>query len=158
MSLGRRISKGVPAESPVPELLGYLPTEGLIPESVQYFHTQATLNFLYFLASTNLLNLGPETEAALARYSTAKGKVRLLLVRYPSTDAALAAYDQFGTTYLSERPAAGASQRGEKMETGDFVGASHTGRFLTLVFEARTLETCTRLTEESQSRIERGKP
>ena len=153
MNLGRKIAAAIADEGRTPVLLSYLPPEGLLKENTHYFHTRVTLNFLYFLADTNLLNLNSETEAILARYRRADGKVRLLLVSYPTAVLAKAAYEQFGRVYLSDRQESEDPMRIEKVENDEFVGARWSDRYLILVFEAKDQKSCEWLSDAVEKRI-----
>ena len=153
LKLGQEIADSVPKDGRLPTVVACLPTDGLIDESVHYFHTQSTLNFLYYLANTNLLNLNPGTEAVLARYQIANHKIRLLLVSYPAPESAKRAYQQFVSAYFPDRPQSTAPIRIEKVENDKFVGALWKDGFVILVFEAQNEETCKKLYEAVESRI-----
>ena len=92
-------------ESLPPALLRALPAQGLQPDSATFFHTQLTLNQLYYLAEGNLLGLGPAVQAVTARYRAGRGEARVIVVKYPVAAAARAARDRFVTTYLEARSA-----------------------------------------------------
>jgi len=153
MDLGLKIANSIPGSGNTPAILAYLPTEGLLEDRIRYFHTRVTLNVLYYLADSNLLNLSAETEAVLARYQTADRKTRLLLVYYPTPESAGAAYEKFSRVYLSDSPGSAVPMRIEKVENDEYVGARLTDRFLILVFEAGNPETCKRLNEAVEKRI-----
>jgi len=145
MALGRRIEAAIPRAGEKPRLLACLPSEGLLRDSLHYFHTQVSLNAHYFLADANLLDLSPKAEALLARYRRGSGKMRLLLCRYPAWAAAKAAFEHFNRVYFSDKPAPKSTTRVEKVEKGQFVGAQWNDRFVILVFEASDRKTCAAL-------------
>jgi hypothetical protein len=60
------------------------------------------LNLTYYIADENILHLGPDTEAVLARYSRKEGKPYLLLVKYPSTHHAKRAFGSFLNAYMPD--------------------------------------------------------
>lgn len=86
-AFGREISAGLPpgAQADYPAILSLLPADGLLPESVCYFHTGNSLNSLVYLGEENLLGLSDSTEAVSAEYRTAgrPDVFRLALIHYP---------------------------------------------------------------------------
>jgi hypothetical protein len=132
MELGAAIARAIPSEGPKPELLAYLPPEGLIADSVRYFHTHYGLNYHYFVADQNVLNLDRQTTAVLARYKVEGGKPYLLLVRYPTPEKAAAARKSFVEVYLPEGHGTGAA----RLENGKWTAVKAQGKFLAAVFDA----------------------
>jgi len=122
-----------------------LPKTGLIPDSVHYFHKHTVLNFHFYLADGNILNLTDKTEALLAQYKIDSAKPRLLIVRYPTTKDATAAYEHFARTYFKDKPATKAASRIEAVEHGEFTGARRSRNVLRFVFEAKAREQCDKL-------------
>jgi len=153
MALGREIANAIPREGQKPLLVDCLPSEGLLGESVRYFHKQVSLNAHYYLAESNLLNLSEETEGVLARYRRNGRKVRLLLVGYRRPKDAKGAYEQFGRVYFPDRPPAQTPVRVEGAENREFVGARWTDRFVVLVFEAGDRRTCEHLIYDVEKKI-----
>ncbi|MBM4047164.1 MAG: hypothetical protein FJ279_18835 [Planctomycetes bacterium] len=147
MALGKQIASAIPREGKRPLLVDCLPTEGLLSDSVRYFHKQVSLNCYYYLADGNLLNLSERTEAVLGRYQRGEHKVWLLVVRYPDAQEARSAHEQFQRIYFRGKPSAESPARVEKVERGEFVSVQWEDRFLTLVFEAQDKETCVRLSD-----------
>lgn len=145
LAIGRLISRSISGTGKRPNMLGLLPKSGLIPDSVHYFHKQTVLNFHFYLADGNILNLTDKTEALLAQYKIDSSKPRLLIVRYPSTKDAAAAYGHFESTYFKDKPASKASSHIEKVEHGEFTGARRSRNVLRFVFEAKTREQCAKL-------------
>jgi hypothetical protein len=148
LELGRVVVAGRPAASP-PGLVTGLPetvagSYHLRRDGVTFLRSPLVLNSVYFLATENLLDLGPQTEAVTATYertdgsSPAGARVRVLVVRYPNEDAARRALAHFESGYLRRRPAAGdaqAERRVEHVEDG-WLGYERRGRELVLVFQA----------------------
>jgi len=129
--LGQAIARAIPSEGPRPALLAYLPAQGLIADSVRYFHTHTGLNYHYFLADQNLLHLDRQTEAVLARYRLEAGRPYLLLVRYPTPEKAAAARQSFVDAYLPEGGGTGMA----RLENGKWTAVKAQGEFLVAVFE-----------------------
>jgi hypothetical protein len=142
MALGKSVEAAIPNLGKKSRLLACLPSQGLLRDSVRYFHTQVSLNAHYFLADTNLLSLSPKTEAVLAGYRGSGGKLRLLLCRYPDPTAAKSAFDRFNKIYFRDKSAPKSVMRVEKVEKGEFVGVRWHGALAILVFEAGDRKTC----------------
>jgi hypothetical protein len=151
MTMGNRIASEIIRKGPTPALLNALPSEELVPPSVHYFHTAVSLNIHYFVDDSNLLNLNSRTEAVLAEYWQMSGKPRLLIIRYPSSGDAKAAFAQFSKAYLREAPTRNRVFR--QLEKGQFTGGRQEERTLLLVFEAGSRESAEKLLELAASRM-----
>ena len=135
LKLGREISRLIPREGPLPPILSSLPTEGLIPESIRYFHHHVWLNSHYFISNDNILLIDPKTEAALATYRRAGEKYFLMLIKYPGLQQAQAAEAGFLKQYLPG--ASGIKQ----LENGRFSGIKRSGTCLSVVLDAADKKT-----------------
>jgi len=134
LDLGRAIAGAIKVIGEKPRLLDYLPKEGLMERSVHYFHTYPSLNYHYYLASENILNLDESTEAVLAGYQPAEGKSYLLLVRYPDGKRAKGAFERFIGAYIPEAAHTGITQ----LENGKWTGAKVYQKFVIVAFDAPT--------------------
>jgi hypothetical protein len=114
LSLGRSIAKGQAASAP-PSLLkefpeSFLPNWEILRERLAYFRSHLVLNSIYYLSQENILDLGPDCEAATALYQRqdppGRARLRLLLVIYPDRDRANNAVIHFQQGYLPELPPA----------------------------------------------------
>ncbi len=132
LELARAVADAIPRAGRMPEIVSMMPRDGLVEHSLRYFHTHTILNHLYFVAEQNILQLGPDTEAVLARYELAGAKPYMLLVHYPSADRAEAAAASFGTAYMPEAAGKGAV----RTEDGTWTVARAQGEFLLAVFDA----------------------
>jgi hypothetical protein len=130
VDFARTVSQHLPPASDPPDLVALLPAEGRVPFSERFFHLHQSLNYHYYLARDNLLNLSTETDAALARYDP--GATYLLVVRYESERAAVAALSSFRQQYL---PEAGGPEPVET-ENGKFVSQRSHDRFVAVVLDA----------------------
>ena len=83
LALGRATADAMREVGEVPPLVAELPTDGLDPRSVRFFHTQEILNGVVYLGYENALQFGPEVDAVVGRYQRPKGGGWLLLVDYP---------------------------------------------------------------------------
>ncbi len=152
VALARALT-GPVADGPRPDLLRRLPAESLDAASVRYFHTQVSLNSLYYLADANLLGLSPHTDAVLAAYRPGGGKLLLLVVRYGEAGQARRAWETFNRVYLKDKPPAAGPRRVEAIEEGRHVGGLVREKFLVLVFEARSRAACERLLAAAASQL-----
>lgn len=130
--LAGNIAEKIKTTGARPELLDYLPSEGLESNTVRYFHKHTTLNYHYYTAGENILNLGPQTEAALATYQP--GETYLLCVRYPDQEQAKEALNSFLTAYIPEAEESGSAE----IEDGKWVAAKQERAFVIVVFDAPT--------------------
>lgn len=145
IALGRHISSLISSTGKRPSILSLLPGPGLIGSSVRFFHKHTVLNYHYYLADGNILDLSDKTDCVLAQYKLDAAKPRLLIVRYPSARAASAAFAHFNRTYFKDKPAPTGASRTEKVEGGHYTAIARTDRVLKLVFEANSREQCTNL-------------
>ncbi len=130
LEVARAISGRLPPASGPPDLVSMLPGAGLVASSQRFFHRHQSLNYHYYLARENILELGDETDAVLARY--APGSTYLLLVRYASASDAVAAASSFRRGYL---PEAGESQT-VRTENGAYLSYGRRDRFVVVVLDA----------------------
>ena len=134
--LGRTIAGAIPGEGPLPPILGLLPAENLLPESVHYFHHYIWLNSFYFVSNENVLNIGSDTPATLAKYRQGGSTYFLLLVRYPDAVRAEAAAIQFRQKVLG-----GAAEEMRALKEGRWTGLQCHGDLVSAVFNAPDTET-----------------
>jgi hypothetical protein len=152
LEIGRALLAGR-ASAPPPGIVAAMPaTLGtghvLRADRVAFLRSHLVLNSIYFLGTANLLGLGPETEAVAASYDRREtgGRLRVLMVHYPSEAAARDALVQFGRSYLHGAPSSEGTTT-ERVEDG-WLGCRRHGRRLALVFEADTRATAAAITEE----------
>ena len=104
LHLSKKIDKAIPEKGEKPEILKLIPKTN----QTHYFHDHFCLNYNYFLAEKNILNLSKETEGILAHYTAESGnKFTILLVKYPSDEKAGEAYKSFIENYLPDADPAG---------------------------------------------------
>jgi hypothetical protein len=130
--LGKAVASVITSEGPKPQILLHLPSLGLQPRSVRYLHHHIVLNYHFYLADENILNLGQRTEAALARYQRAKEYAQLLVVRYPGEGEAKGAFANILRHYLPDADSSGLV----RLENGTWAAADLKGTLLTIVLEA----------------------
>jgi hypothetical protein len=132
--LSRAVASLVKEQGPEPGILLKLPPEGLQSRSIRYLHHHTLLNYHYYLADANILNLGPATDAVLAEYQRSGKRARLLLVSYPDGKKAAEAQKNLLLHYLPEAKSTAAVQ----LEDGNWSAAGLKSKFLAVVLEADT--------------------
>jgi hypothetical protein len=147
MEVARAISEQMPPVSNPPDLVALLPDEGRVAFSERFFHLHQSLNYHYYLARENVLNLGPETDAVLARY--APGSTYLLLLNYKSEGHAGAAASSFKQGYLLN---SGDSQTVET-ENGKFTSYRHRDRHMVVVLDAESETAAYDLMQATMNRL-----
>ncbi|MBC8458050.1 MAG: hypothetical protein H8D67_08660 [Deltaproteobacteria bacterium] len=132
--LGKVVSSLIKDQGPKPRILLKLPQEGLQPRSTRFLHHYIILNYHFYLADRNILNLGPQTDAVLARYLWRKQRARLLLVNYPNVGKAAEARISFFMHYLPDADSTGVAL----LEDGKWSAAAAKGTLLAVVLESDT--------------------
>lgn len=132
LEVARAISERLPDAAEPPDLLALLPDEGLVAYSERYFHLHQSLNYHYYLARENVLNLSDATDAVLARY--APGSTYLLLIRYPAASEAAEAAASFERQYLTDAGDSSVAQT----ENGKFTAYGSQDRFVIVVLDAES--------------------
>jgi hypothetical protein len=152
LEIGRALVAGR-ASAPPPGIVSAMPAvlgtgHVLRADRIAFLRSHLVLNSIYFLGTANLLDLGPETEAVAASYERprAGGRLRVVVVRYPSETAAGDAMEHLARSYL-HRAAASEATTTERVEDG-WVGGRRRGRRLALVFEADSEATAAAVVEE----------
>jgi len=130
--LAREVASLISHEGLKPQILSWLPQEGLQTKTIRYLHHHILLNYHFYLADENILNLGPHTKAALAEYKRGQEDARLLLVQYPERGEAERANKRFLKTYLPEADA----KRPVLLENAKWSAAALRGKGLVIVLEA----------------------
>ncbi|MFH1351016.1 MAG: DUF6599 family protein [Pseudomonadota bacterium] len=131
-ALGKAVAALIKTQGTKPDILSRLPSKGLQPRSVRYLHHHIVLNYHFFVSDTNLLNLGPKTDAVLAGYKRGDESARFLLVMYPDERTAKKAHADFIQHYLPEADAKGLV----RIENGRWSAATLKGNLLAIVLEA----------------------
>jgi len=109
-AFAEQIAGVLPSGGERPSLVARLPQEGLVDRSDLFFHQEISIQDNLWLGGQNLLALGPETNAVLARYKVAGEGVWLLVVEYADPGAASAAVDALRSGGFASLVAAEADQ------------------------------------------------
>ena len=83
LAIGDAVATLIESGGEPPPIVAELPDNGLDHGSIRYLHSQQILDTHLWLGEGDLLGLGLDTEAVLARYVRDGGSAHLLLVDYP---------------------------------------------------------------------------
>jgi len=157
--LGRTISAATGPDGPRPDLVDLIPEE-FRGGQIRYFHDPQILNYHFYIASENVLGLGPEAAGVLATVGVKAEKRSYLLVRYKSETAAETARSGFVRGYLPEtRTVETAGERTEgllRLKDGRFAAAGRSGVFILVVFGAPTPAEAQTARDRSLAALARG--
>lgn len=131
--IGQAVAAAAGPDGPKPDLLDRLPPD-YRSGPVRYLHSPVILNYHFFVARENILNLGPTTEAVIGEKGEKRAASRLLLVRYPSPEEAAAALRSFLAAYMPDERA----DRTVRTEDGRWTAADSSGPLVCVVFQAPT--------------------
>ena len=145
LALGGKVAGALVGQSRRPALLKAMPEQGLLRDTVRYFHTPMCLNHHYYVSDANILGLSRRTNAVLAQYDVGGDNALLLVVRYPDAAGARRAHKRFLSTYLEVEPGAADAFTIRPVENDEHVGAALAGKSVVIVFGAGRSHTCTRL-------------
>jgi hypothetical protein len=136
LNAGNQIAKKIGAKGKKPELVLYMPVENKIANSLKYFHLHTSLNYHYYLASENILNLSENTDAALAAYDP--DRIYLVLIEYPSPEDADDARSSFISEYIPEAGEEGIYE----VQSNNWTAIEKSGAYLIVVFDAGSKQAC----------------
>ena len=101
-ALGKSVAALIEREGAKPGIVSRLPQDGLQANRIHYLYHPIILNYHFYVADENILNLTDRTDAVLASYRKGKETARLLLVVYPDGDAAAQSLQRFFKHYLPD--------------------------------------------------------
>jgi hypothetical protein len=119
----------------LPSLL-QLPPKGLLADTIRYLHHPIVLNYHYYIADENFLNIAADTDVVLAEYQRGNQAARLLLIKYPTTEKADQSRAAFLKLYLPDADKKGAAL----LENGKWAAVNRKGHLLAIVLEADTMK------------------
>jgi len=134
VGLGRKIDGAIRETGEKPALVSMLPPGGLQTKDIRFFHNHSVLNYHFFVADENILQLDQTTAAVLASYGDKDVRSRLLVVRYSGVAKAEAALDSFVKAYIPDAKGAGIV----RTEDGKWTAARRKDRLVIIVFQAPT--------------------
>lgn len=128
--MAHKIDKKIKEEGELPEIVNWIPEEGLVPGSIFYFHHYVWLNAFYYIADSNFLNINESTDAILAKYGPPDTRYYLLMIRYNDADEAREAYQNFLSCFAPELE----NKTAVELEDGKWTGGCVEQELLTCVF------------------------
>ena len=134
VGLGRKIDGAIRETGEKPALVSMLPPGRLQTKDIRFFHNHSVLNYHFFVADENILQLDQTTAAVLASYGDKDVRSRLLVVRYSGVAKAEAALDSFVKAYIPDAKGAGIV----RTEDGKWTAARRKDRLVIIVFQAPT--------------------
>ena len=143
-ALAEEVASLISREGPKPQILLLLPQNGLQPRTIRYLHHHNLLNYHFYLADENILNLRPDTKAALAEYKRGDENARLLLVQYSQRGKAEKANKRFLKTYLPEASGTGPVL----LENAKWSAAALRGKLLVIILDADSQQLAKSLLKE----------
>jgi hypothetical protein len=157
LALGRILARGIKETGPLPRLLQFLPDQDTLPppDRVCFVRSHVLLNRCFFISHQNILRLGPNVQALLARYPGEKNRLRLLLLRYPTDARARTALSSFKTAYLPESFPVGSVVQ---TEDGTWTGTTGEGNYVMVVFGAGEPAEAERFMRDTLERFKKEKP
>lgn len=138
-AMARDIDKRIPQTGSKPNIVSLLPEQDRISGNVHFFHVHASLNYHYFLAEDNILNLDETTDAALVRYEPES--ICLVCIEYPDSSSAEVAFRRFIAEYVPEAELSGAAQ----IEQDRWVVADQAGPYVVIALDAPDRESAREL-------------
>jgi hypothetical protein len=156
LEIAKAIARSLGQEGQKPELIHYLPEQGLSERSIRYFHLHQSLNYHYFVSHQNILRLGKETHAVLASYllPQIKEKTFLLLIQYPTKKLAGEALQSFVKAYMPEA----VTQKAIKTENGKWAAAQSHQAYVIIVFDAPLKDKAEELIQATKKKLEAIRP
>jgi hypothetical protein len=136
LDAGKEIAGKIEDGGQAPKLVSYMPVENRIANSLKYFHLYTSLNYHYYLASENILDLSKDTDAALAVYEP--DRTYLVLIEYPSPDKAAGARSSFISAYIPEAGEEGIYE----IQSDSWTAIDRVDSYLVMVFDAVSKQAC----------------
>ncbi|MBW1961537.1 MAG: hypothetical protein JRJ04_08770 [Deltaproteobacteria bacterium] len=141
MTLGRQVAARIDRKGERPQILRLLPTKGLKTRDIRFLHHPVVLNYHYYLADENILNVTPQTDVVLAAYQWGKHNALLLMVKYPNLKTSQKSFKSFLKYYLPDAD----DSHTTKLEDGTWASAMINRELVVIVLEADSKQTALRL-------------
>jgi hypothetical protein len=157
LAFGREVDSKILTTGSRPELLSLVPTENLVQDSLHFFYKDVCLNNIYYIPEFSALCLSDQTKVVTARYALGGFQpALLLLIEYPGESEAAVAFEDFDASYLQGLDAGPAEQNTKIAQFGeeDYNAMTLKGKFVILVFEARSPGACIELIASTVAKIE----
>jgi hypothetical protein len=147
--LAKSISNSIPEQGALPDLINYLPSENLNRKNIRFFHNHYSLNYHYFLAENNILNLNQNTDAVLGEYQFNNSKSFILIINYLSQNDSEKAIKGFITNYL---PEAG-KENLVQIENKKWVSCGKVNNFIFILFDFPTKNLALKFAKEIKNNL-----
>jgi hypothetical protein len=136
LSLGHQLADRIQEIGEPPRLLRYVTAYPSLPgpDRICFVRSHVLLNRCFFISHKNILQLGSDVQALMARYPRVKDKTHFLLVRYPSEHRAFSAFSSFKSAYLPEAGSGNAL----RTEEGRWTKLERFKQFLFIVFGSQS--------------------
>ena len=131
LELGKAIARAIPGEGKKPDILNLLPRDGLEAGRVSFFHNHSVLNYHFFVAEADILELRQTAKAVLADYAEGGVRSRLLVIAYADPGSAARAGRSFVEAYMPEAKGKASS----KAANGRWTVLRVHGRYVAVVFD-----------------------
>jgi len=108
MKIAKYVMSQIENTGTLPDILNLLPKDNIVKGSVKFFYNHTAFNSIYTISKDrNVLRLTEETTGIIAEYISEKAKtisdtVNILLVKYPTTSDAQAAYSSYKAYLLKD--------------------------------------------------------
>jgi len=132
LAMGRDVASSIEGEGQIPAIVSRLPKSHLIGRRKHFFFSPVVLNHFHFVSKENILQLGENTDAVLARYQEEDGTYTLLFVEYSDKKKALEVLENYRNVFMPSAFDRGPVQTAE----GKWTGALSTGSLLVIVWDA----------------------
>ncbi len=152
--LGRAIAAAIGKTGALPEVLAYLPADGLITHSVRYVYLPDALNYHYDFGPGNLLGLDAKTQAALATYRCGKVRCHVLCVLYPTEALVAEARRRFVAGFARRADGDGAAKIGDDQ----WIGLQTHGRLLAAALDVPTRGAAVKLADLAIKQYRAARP
>lgn len=100
ITIGQAMSQKLPQGGKFPDILSALPPEIADSDSVTCIYGKIALNNAYFLSHENVLSIEPGIEAVAYAVDPKKETGKIIIVRYPDTQKAYAAFQKLSTSSI----------------------------------------------------------
>jgi hypothetical protein len=143
------IDSKITSKGEMPGIISLLPENGLERDGYIYFHHYIWLNSYHYIANTNFLNIGPDTDALLAKYHPKEKRCYLLLIKYPEIEDAKNAEQAFRGKFIdpdNDLPYA-------IIEDRSWIGVETEEQYLIAVLNAADKETVIQLMQQVKEKL-----
>jgi len=147
--IATEIDSRIHSSGEIPQIVDLIPEMGLEADGYLYFHHYIWLNSYYYIANDNFLNIGPDTDAILAKYHLNDRCCFLLIVKYSGAEIASEAENAFRKQFMEPENILPY----ERIEDGSWIGVDTKEQYLLMVLNAFDSETVIHLIQQAEENI-----